>query len=64
MLLINDDGVVAIICYKAIPEKEATKYGDKALWLFRNGGYVERFRLKKSSLIAMLGWRWAQDLCK
>jgi hypothetical protein len=34
MLLMDDDGVVAIICYKAILEKEATKYGDKALWLF------------------------------
>jgi hypothetical protein len=28
------DGVVAIICYKAILEKEAMKYGDKFLWLF------------------------------
>ncbi len=55
MLLMDDDGVVAIICYKAILEKEATKYGDKTLWLFRNGGYVERSKLKKSSLIAMFG---------
>jgi len=30
----DDDGVVAIICYKAILEKEVTKYGEKALWLF------------------------------
>jgi hypothetical protein len=64
MLLLNDDGIVAIICYKAIPEKEAKKYDVKALWLFQNSDYVERSRLKKSSLIAMFGWRWAQDLCK
>jgi hypothetical protein len=51
----DDDGVVAILCYKAIFEKEATKSGNQALWLFRNGGYVERFKLKKSSLIAMFG---------
>jgi hypothetical protein len=50
MLLMDDDGVVAIICYKAILEKKTMKYGDKALWLFRNGGYVERFKLKKTSL--------------
>jgi hypothetical protein len=55
MLLMDDDGVVAIICYKAILEKEAMKYGDKTLWLFRNGGYIERSKLKKSSLIAMFG---------
>jgi hypothetical protein len=64
MLLMDGDGVVAIICYKAILEKEATKYGDKALWLFQNGGYVERSKLKKSSLITMFGWRWAQKFCK
>ncbi len=34
MLLMDDDGVVTIICCKAILEKEAMKYGDKALWLF------------------------------
>jgi len=51
MLLMDDDGVVAIICYKAILEKEATKYGDEGLWLFQYGDYVERSKLKKSSLI-------------
>ncbi len=50
-------------CYKAILEKEATKYGDKALWLFPYGGYVERSKLKKISLITMFGWRWAQNFC-
>jgi hypothetical protein len=60
----DDNGVVAIICYKAIHENEAMKYDDKALWLFQNGGYVEISKLKKSSLIAMFGWRWAQDFCK
>ncbi len=64
MLLMDDDGVLAIICYKAILEKQATKYGDKALWLFRCGHYVERSKLKKSSLITMFGWRWAQKNCK
>jgi len=64
LLLMDDDGVVAIICYKAILEKEVTKYGDKALWFFRNGGYVERSKLKKYFLIVMFGWRWAQDFCK
>jgi len=34
MLQMDGDGVVAIICYKATLEKEATKYGDKVLWLF------------------------------
>ncbi len=29
MLIVDDDGVVAIICYKVILEKEATKFGDK-----------------------------------
>jgi hypothetical protein len=38
----GNDGVLAIICYNAILEKQATKYGDKALCLFRCGGYVER----------------------
>jgi hypothetical protein len=60
----DDNGVVAIICYKAILEKEATKHGDKALWLFPSGGYVERSKLKKSSLITMFGWKWAQKICK
>jgi hypothetical protein len=55
MLLMDDDGVVAIICYNVILEKEATKYGDDALWLFQIGAYVERSKLKKSSLIAMFG---------
>jgi hypothetical protein len=55
MLPMDDDGVVAINCYKAILEKEAMKYGDKASWLFRNGGYVERFKLNKKNLIAMFG---------
>ncbi len=64
MLIVDDDGVVAIICYKVILENEAMKYGDKALWLFRNGGYVERSELKKSSLIAMYQWRRAQNFCK
>jgi hypothetical protein len=57
----DDDGVVAIIYHKAIFKKEALKYGDKILWLFQNGGYVKRSKLKESSLIAMFGWRWAQD---
>jgi hypothetical protein len=60
---VDDDGVVAIICYKVILEKEATKFGDKVWWHFRNGGYVERLKLKESSLIAMFGWRWAQEFC-
>jgi hypothetical protein len=53
---------VVIICHKVIPEEEATKYGIKALWFFWNGGYIEQSKLKYSSLIAMFGWRWAQDL--
>jgi hypothetical protein len=60
----DGDGVVAIICYKAILEKKTTKYGDKVLWLFQNGGYVERSKLTKSSLITMFGWKWAQKFCK
>jgi hypothetical protein len=60
----DDDSVVAIISYKVILENEATKNGHKVLWLSRNGGYVERSKLKNSSLIAMFGWRWAQDFCK
>ncbi len=35
MLLMDDDDVVAIICYKVILENEGTEYGDKALSLFR-----------------------------
>jgi hypothetical protein len=34
MLVMDDEGVVAIICHKVIPKEEATKYGIKALWLF------------------------------
>jgi hypothetical protein len=44
---------VAIICHKVIPKEEATKYGIKALWLFWNGGYIERHKLKKSTLITI-----------
>jgi hypothetical protein len=30
----DDGSVVVIICHKAIPKEEATKYGIKALWFF------------------------------
>ncbi len=64
MLLMDDDSVVGIICHKAVLEKETTKYGGKALWLYWNGGYVEKSELKISSLIAMFGWRWVEDICR
>jgi hypothetical protein len=34
VLLMDDGSVVVIICHKAIPKEEATKYGIKALWFF------------------------------
>jgi hypothetical protein len=52
---------VAIICHKAILEKEAMKYGGKTLWFYWNGGYVKRSKLKESSLIVIFGWRWVED---
>jgi hypothetical protein len=55
---------VGIICHKAVLEKETTKYGGKALWLYWNGGYVEKSELKISSLIVMFGWRWVEDFCR
>ncbi len=61
MLLMDDDSVVAIICHKAILEKEAMKYGGKTLWFYWNGGYVKRSKLKESSLIVIFGWRWVED---
>jgi hypothetical protein len=63
MLIMDDDSVVAIICHKVICEKEATKYGDKILWLYWNGGYVEISKLKESSVIVMFRWKWVEDFC-
>jgi hypothetical protein len=42
-------------------KRKETKYGVKVLWLFWNGGYIEGSKLKDFSLIAMFGWRWAQE---
>jgi len=61
MILMDDGGVVAIIWHKAILEEEWTKHGVKVLWFFRSGGYRKGSKLKDFSLLAMFGWRWAQD---
>ncbi len=61
MLVMDSDNIMAIIWHKVIPSNNASYCINKTLWLFWNGGYVERFKAKDSNPMVMFGWKWVLE---
>jgi hypothetical protein len=57
----DNDNILAIVCHGTILEKMASTCCTKTLWFFQNGGYVKQSNCKEIIMMAMFGWRWAQE---
>jgi hypothetical protein len=57
----DNDNIFAIVYHGAILEKMASTCCTKTFWLFQNRRYVKQPKCKEISLMAMFGWRWAQE---